>query len=111
MFRDRPKLSKQSKLHFMINTTLRWINEGLTLKKREVVMGFLRPQHSIEVIEIDLNNLSDGYLKKNNFSQIWWYKNSIEINPTQRVGRVLKNYVKAGGHFSLSMDAVRFLNL
>ena len=91
--------------------TIGWINEGLSTQEKEAVEGYLHAQHSIKVIEIDLNDLTDEYLKKNNFTQIWWYKNSVEINASeQKAGSVLKSYVKAGGHLSLSMEAVRFLN-
>jgi glycogen debranching enzyme len=98
--------------HSIAPITIGWINEGLSLQEKQAVEKYLKLQHSIKVVKIDLNDLSDTYLKKNNFSQIWWYKDSIEINTSeQRVGSVLKNYIKAGGHLVLSMEAVRFLNV
>lgn len=87
------------------------ISEGLSQKEAVAVDTFLSEQKSVSFIPVSLEQLTDGFLKKNQLNLLWWIKDSQTITSgEQQAGAVLKRFVSAGGRLLLSMEAVRFLN-
>lgn len=89
-----------------------WINEHVSKEESEAIEKYLSEKKDGDYVPLSFSQLKKSFLDNEQITHIWWLRDDTGPPSAEELqaGPLLINFVKAGGHLVLSMEAVRLLH-